>query len=191
MKRAHCRDKGVGDDHCVQKKDCPICKVFTPEQVQQLATPKSEPGRKKSRRRFLPPYYVYPYLGGPYRSQTGRVGRGMSSYRRNPCWQEKKRPDETDESPKPSKKKSSSKPTSEDLKSLDNKRAQSHNSSQVVCSAGGTFPEACWSGDQWQVLLTPQALRAVGVLFSPSQLRAGRQSAGNSLSGLYLRNRKV
>ena len=35
---AHCKDKGVGDDPCVQKKDCPICKAFTAEQVQQLAT---------------------------------------------------------------------------------------------------------------------------------------------------------
>ena len=42
---------------------------------------------------------------------------------------------------------------------------------------------------------TPQPLRAVGVLFSPMVSgwtgRAGGRAAGNSLSGLYLRNRKV
>ena len=39
LKCARCRDKGVGEDDCVVKKDCSICKAFTPEQVQQLATP--------------------------------------------------------------------------------------------------------------------------------------------------------
>ena len=38
-KCARCREKGVGDDPCVKKLDCPICKTFTPTQVQQLATP--------------------------------------------------------------------------------------------------------------------------------------------------------
>ena len=39
LKCVRCRDKGVGNDPCVLKKDCPICKTFTPEQIQQLATP--------------------------------------------------------------------------------------------------------------------------------------------------------
>ena len=38
-KCARCREKGVGDDPCVMKLDCQICKAFTPSQVQQLATP--------------------------------------------------------------------------------------------------------------------------------------------------------
>ena len=50
------------------------------------------------------------------------------------------------------------------------------------------------------MIFTPQPLRAVGVLFSPMVSgwvggrpggRAGGRAAGNSLSGLYLRNRKV
>ena len=46
------------------------------------------------------------------------------------------------------------------------------------------------------LLFTPQPLRAVGVLFSPMVSGwaggwAGGRAAGNSLSGLYLRNRKV
>ena len=39
LKCARCKDKGVGDDPSVLKKDCSICKAFTPEQLQQLATP--------------------------------------------------------------------------------------------------------------------------------------------------------
>ena len=37
-KCARCRDKGVGEDPCVKKLECQICKAFTPAQVQQLAT---------------------------------------------------------------------------------------------------------------------------------------------------------
>ena len=39
LKCARCRDKGVDDDPCVLKRDCSICKAFTPEQILQLATP--------------------------------------------------------------------------------------------------------------------------------------------------------
>ena len=38
-KCARCRDKGLGDDPCVQKKECTICRGFNPEQIQQLSTP--------------------------------------------------------------------------------------------------------------------------------------------------------
>ena len=38
-KCARCGDKGVGDDPCVKKQNCQICKAFTPAQIQQLATP--------------------------------------------------------------------------------------------------------------------------------------------------------
>ena len=37
-KCARCRDKGVGEDPCVKKLECQICKAFAPAQVQQLAT---------------------------------------------------------------------------------------------------------------------------------------------------------
>ena len=37
-KCARCQDGGLGDDPCVKKLDCQICKVFMPAQVQQLAT---------------------------------------------------------------------------------------------------------------------------------------------------------
>ena len=53
--------------------------------------------------------------------------------------------------------------------------------------------EACIFRDFFVFLFfTPQPLRAVGVLFSPMVSGwAGGRAAGNSLSGLYLRNRKV
>ena len=38
-KCARCRDKGLGNDPCVQKKECAICRGFNPEQIQQLSTP--------------------------------------------------------------------------------------------------------------------------------------------------------
>ena len=38
-KCVRCREKGVGDDSCVKKLDCQICKAFTPAQIQQLSTP--------------------------------------------------------------------------------------------------------------------------------------------------------
>ena len=38
-KCARCRDKGLGDDPCVQKKECDICRGYTPEQILQLSTP--------------------------------------------------------------------------------------------------------------------------------------------------------
>ena len=50
MKYAHYRDMGVGDDLCVQKKDCPICKAFTTEQVQQLATPNCRTRKEKEQK---------------------------------------------------------------------------------------------------------------------------------------------
>ena len=38
-KCARCRDKGVGDDPWVLKKQCDVCKGFTPEQILQLSIP--------------------------------------------------------------------------------------------------------------------------------------------------------
>ena len=44
---ACCRDKGVGDDPCILKKECDVCKWFTPEQIQQLSTPTYRERRDK------------------------------------------------------------------------------------------------------------------------------------------------
>ena len=50
LKCTRCRDKGIGDDLCVLKKDCPICKAFTPEQIQQLATPTYRDRKNKDKK---------------------------------------------------------------------------------------------------------------------------------------------
>ena len=47
LKCARCRDKGIGDDLCVVKRDCPICKAFAPEQILQLATPTNRERKNK------------------------------------------------------------------------------------------------------------------------------------------------
>ena len=48
QKCARCRDKGVGDNHCVKKLDCQICKSFTPAQIHQLATPTYKERKERS-----------------------------------------------------------------------------------------------------------------------------------------------
>ena len=53
LKCARCWDKGVGEDNCVLKKDCPICKGFTPEQIQQLSTPTYREWKNKDKKIVL------------------------------------------------------------------------------------------------------------------------------------------
>ena len=38
-KCAHCRKKGIGQDPCIEKKQCQICDNFSEDQKKQLATP--------------------------------------------------------------------------------------------------------------------------------------------------------
>ena len=122
LKCAHCRDKGVGDDPGIQKKDCPICKAFTAEQIQQLATPtyRTRKGKEQKKMVDASPVTSTPTLLHPTEVKLlgwvegGRVNEETSAGKKM----------RSDESPKHSKKKSSRKPTSEDLKSLDDKWAQ-------------------------------------------------------------------
>ena len=53
MKCARCRDKGVGDGACVLKKDCNVCKAFTPEQILQLSTPTYRERKNKDKKLVL------------------------------------------------------------------------------------------------------------------------------------------
>ena len=53
-KCARCRDKGVGQDPCVEKKSCEICEGFTPKQKLQLATPTYK-ARKEHQKISSPP----------------------------------------------------------------------------------------------------------------------------------------
>ena len=96
-KCARCRDKGVGDDPCVKKLDCSICKAFTPAQIHQLATPTyKERKERSSQKKSEELTSTSPKLVDPSEvSLLGPVNSGTQGV--------------------------VSKPTSDDLKSLDDK----------------------------------------------------------------------
>ena len=118
-KCARCRDKGLGDDPCVQKKECVICRGFNPEQIQQLSTPTYKDRKdKKVTASSSAPTLVDP----AHVSVLGKVEK-VKAVDSTPTTKNTKR----SESPKPSsnkKKSSSSKPSAEDLKQLDEKWAE-------------------------------------------------------------------
>ena len=70
LKCVRCRDKGIGDDPCVLKRDCPISKAFTPEQILQLATPTYRERKNKEKKVSASPT---PTLMDP--SQVSVLGR--------------------------------------------------------------------------------------------------------------------
>ena len=119
QKCAHCRDKGVGDDPCVKKLDCQICKSFTPAQIHQLATPTYKERKERSeQKRVEGNASTTPTLVDP--SDVTLLGR-VSCDKSSPVDSTPKKKKCSDGSPRSSKRKHSSKPTSDDLKSLDDK----------------------------------------------------------------------
>ena len=124
-KCARCREKGVGDDLCVKKMDCQICKAFMPVQIQQLSTPtyKSRKERNQKKTGTDSPASATPTHVEPSEvTLLGRVHKESAFVESTPPGKKKKR---SDDSPKPSsKKKSSSKPRSDGLKDLDEKRSE-------------------------------------------------------------------
>ena len=68
-KCARCRDKGVRDDPCVQKRDCQICKVFKPAQLKQLSTPTYQSRKERDLKKMFSdsPASVTPHSRGPIR----------------------------------------------------------------------------------------------------------------------------
>ena len=119
-KCVRCHENGVGDDPCVRKQDCQICKAFTSSQIIQLATPtykaRKERGEQKKSEASSD---ATPTLVDPSEvTLLGRVSADKPSSVESTPKQKKKR---SDGSPKSSKRRHSSKPTSDDLKSLDDK----------------------------------------------------------------------
>ena len=109
-----CRDKGVGEDNCVLKKDCAVCKGFTPDQVLQLATPTYR--ERMSREKKVVASSPAPTLVDPaHMSVLGKVEGGKAvKPETTPAAKKSKR----SESPKTASKKkssSSSKPSAEDM----------------------------------------------------------------------------
>ena len=116
LKCARCR-QGGSDDPCVLKK-APICKAFTPGQIQQLSTPTYRD--RKNRDKKTVSASPTPTLVDP--SQVSLLGRVAGEKAVNKSGTPAGKKKRTDESPKPcSKKKSSSKPRSDELKDLDEK----------------------------------------------------------------------
>ena len=118
---ARCRDKGLGDDPWVLKKECVICKGFTPEQTLQLAT-RTYRDRKEKQTTSNSTTSSTPTLVDPaHVSVLGKVEK-VKAVQSTPTKKTKR-----SESPKPSasKKRSlSSRPSTEDLKQLDDKWAE-------------------------------------------------------------------
>ena len=50
---ARCREKGQGDDPCVQNLQCDFCSVLTPEQVLKLSTPTYKLRKEKAKAKEL------------------------------------------------------------------------------------------------------------------------------------------
>ena len=119
-KCAHCRDKGVGNGPCVLKKECDVCKGFTPEQILQLSTPTYRDRKeKKTTASSSTPTLVDP----AHVSVLGKVEKVKAAQLSPTTAKKTKRSD----LPKPSaskKKSSSSRPSAEDLKQLDDKWAE-------------------------------------------------------------------
>ena len=129
-KCARCKDKGIGDDPCVQKKECDICRRFTPEQILQLAT-KLDSKEKKTTTTTTS---STPTLVDPaHISVLGKVEK-VKAVQSTPSKKTKR-----SESPKPSasKKRSSSRPSAEDLKQLDDKWAERFSRLEAR-------PSQCW-----------------------------------------------
>ena len=118
LKCARCRDKWVEDDPCVLKRDCSICKAFTPVQILQLATPTYRERKNKEKKVSTSPT---PSFVDP--SQVSVLGRvdGEKAVKKTETPAVKKK--RIDDSPKPSSQrpKSSSKPRSDELRDLDEK----------------------------------------------------------------------
>ena len=117
LKYARCREKGDGDDPCVPKHDCSICKAFTPEQIFQLATPTYRERKNKEKKVSASPTPTLVDLSQV--SVLGRVDREKTIKKSETPSGKKKH---IDKSPKPSsKRKSSSKPRSNEPRDLDEK----------------------------------------------------------------------
>ena len=118
-KCARCRDKGLGQDTCVEKKDCSICNNFTAEQKLQLATPTYRARKDKElQKKTASPSLVDPSSV----TVVGKVesGKGDSSDRGETPSKKKKT---SHKSPKKTSKPPKVPDFQADLKSLDEKWA--------------------------------------------------------------------
>ena len=119
-KCAYCRDKGIGQDACVEKKDCAICNSFTEDQKLQLATPtyKARKDKELQKKNICSPCLVDPSTV----TVVGKVesGKGDSSDRGETPTKKKA----SHKSPKKISKPPKNPDFQSDLKQLDDKWAE-------------------------------------------------------------------
>ena len=108
QKCAWCRDKGVGEDFCVLKKDCDISKLFSVEQKQHLATLTYKAGKEYSKKTANSTLVVPAYCKLLGRVEGDRVVEDTPA--------SKKKKSYFEDTPKASKKKANKSTTSDDLK---------------------------------------------------------------------------
>ena len=120
------RDKGVGEDTCVLKRDCTVCKGFTPEQILQLATPTYR--ERKSKEKKLVSSSPAPTLVDPsHMSVLGKVeGDKVVQPETTSAVKKTKRSESPKSSANKKKSSSGSRPSADDLKKLDDKWAVFH-----------------------------------------------------------------
>ena len=127
-KCARCRDKGLGQDPCVEKKDCAICNSFTEDQKLQLATPtyRARKDKELQKKNIASPSLVDPSTV----TVVGKVesGKGDSSDRGKTPTKKKKA---SHKSPKKISKPPKNPDLQSDLKKLDDK---------AFYTPGGSFP---------------------------------------------------
>ena len=121
-KCVRCREKGVGDDLCMKKMDCQICKAFYTCANSTTFHPYLQVHEKRYQKKRVTdsPASATPTLVDPSEvTLLGQVHKESASVESTPAGKKKKR---SNDSPKPSsKKEASSKPRSYELKDLDEK----------------------------------------------------------------------
>ena len=158
---ARCRDKGQGEDPCVKQQSCEFCDLLSPEQLLQLSTPtyKIRKEKQKSKEVLVDPSTVT-VVSQPEQEGTDRPSSVNSSSELS--------------LPTPSFRK--------ELQELDEKWAIRMARMEALLTMGHRAPSQQPSfspvkapvqhqapaGSLSQTpFITPQPLRAVGVLFSP------------------------
>ena len=118
FKCARCHDKGVGEDDCFLKKDCAVCKGFTPEQVIQLSTPTYRESKNKEKK--VVTSSPAPTLVDPaHVSMLGKVEGGKAVKPETTPAAKKSKQSESPKTTSKKKSSSSSKPSAEDLQKLE------------------------------------------------------------------------
>ena len=175
-KCARCRDKGLGQDACIEKKDCVICNNFTAERKLQLATPTYRPKKGKE----LQKKTASPSLGDPSTvTVVGKVesAKGDSSDTGETPTKKKKA---SHKSPKKTTKPPKNSDFQADLKNLDDK-----------WSEGFTCLEALFLSKTFQLLVEPVQSSNVVVSEKPFLPPAQQSTSQNPATGVTGKKKKA